>query len=278
MNKQQEEYEKIRVAGRHRLIGVIVFSAIALILALIFSGNKQDEQTSKQPVQPNVNISPIGKKETTPTPPPVQQPTVVETAPVEQVAPVEVTTETAPETASEPIETDILAPALPNDMNKIEDNQTQTADNNKEINIPIQTDVIPQQPVETKPADTPKVAEKPKQTETKKTTTAKNTPVVNKNKDKQSAKNTQTAPIVSKSTTSNKSGAIIQAGAFMNATQAESQRARLAQIGIPAQTVRATTAKGDVYRVRIGPMPSQDAQQTLNKLRSHGIDGIMVGN
>ncbi|MBR7059041.1 MAG: SPOR domain-containing protein [Neisseriaceae bacterium] len=268
MNKQQEEYEKIRVAGRHRLIGVIVFSAIALILALIFSGNKQDEKTSKQPVQPNVNISPIGKKETAP-PPPQTQPTVVETAPVE------VATETAPKNQ----EADVLAPTLPNDMNKIEETQSQPADSNKEINIPIQTDVIPPQPVEEhKPDDVPQVTEKSKQTETKKTTTAKNTPVVNKNKDnKQSAKNTQTAPVVSKST-SNKSGAIIQAGAFMNASQAESQRARLAQIGIPAQTVRASTAKGDVYRVRIGPMPSQDAQQTLNKLRSHGFDGIMVGN
>ncbi len=77
---------------------------------------------------------------------------------------------------------------------------------------------------------------------------------------------------------STKSGALIQAGAFVNAQQAETQRNNLAKIGINAKVYRATTAKGEVYRVRIGPFASnEEARRTLDKVKANGFDGILVG-
>ncbi|MDO5687396.1 MAG: SPOR domain-containing protein [Neisseria sp.] len=78
-------------------------------------------------------------------------------------------------------------------------------------------------------------------------------------------------------TVRNTVGSMIQAGAFTSAQQAEVQRERLAKIGIQSKVYRADTAKGEVYRVRIGPIASDaEAQSTLNTLQRNGFDGIVI--
>ncbi len=56
----------------------------------------------------------------------------------------------------------------------------------------------------------------------------------------------------------------IQTGAFGKASEAENQRGQLALVGVDATVLSPTTSDGkSLYRVRIGPLTSQDEVRTL---------------
>ncbi len=56
----------------------------------------------------------------------------------------------------------------------------------------------------------------------------------------------------------------IQTGAFGKASEAENQRGQLALVGVDATVLSPTTSDGKaLYRVRIGPLTSQDEVRTL---------------
>ena len=57
----------------------------------------------------------------------------------------------------------------------------------------------------------------------------------------------------------------LQVGAFRDATDAESSRAKLALLGFEAHTSERTTDNGTLYRVRMGPF---DQMETMNRMRS----------
>lgn len=70
----------------------------------------------------------------------------------------------------------------------------------------------------------------------------------------------------------------LQAGAFQNAKDAESLRARLALLGIEARVQTATLPdKGVWHRVRVGPYTSvEELDRTRDALKQNGVDTTLI--
>ncbi|HVR48982.1 MAG TPA: SPOR domain-containing protein [Pseudorhodoferax sp.] len=69
----------------------------------------------------------------------------------------------------------------------------------------------------------------------------------------------------------------VQAGAFRTADDAETQRARLAMMGLEARVTEREQAGRTVYRVRMGPYRTrEDAERTKARLDSTGADAALV--
>ena len=71
---------------------------------------------------------------------------------------------------------------------------------------------------------------------------------------------------------------LLQAGAFQNASDADSLKARLALLGVEASVQTTTTPdKGDLYRVRTGPYASiDDLNAARATLKQNGIDTTLI--
>ncbi|MGH8701120.1 MAG: SPOR domain-containing protein, partial [Burkholderiales bacterium] len=70
----------------------------------------------------------------------------------------------------------------------------------------------------------------------------------------------------------------LQAGAFQNAPDADSLRARLALLGIEARIQTATLPdKGEWHRVRVGPYTSvEELGRTRETLKQNGVETILI--
>jgi cell division protein FtsN len=69
----------------------------------------------------------------------------------------------------------------------------------------------------------------------------------------------------------------VQAGAFRNSDEAESQRARLSLMGVEAKVTEREQAGRPVYRVRAGPFEKkEDADRLKGRLESGGLETMMV--
>ena len=69
----------------------------------------------------------------------------------------------------------------------------------------------------------------------------------------------------------------VQAGAFRNPAEAESQRARLAMLGITASVDEREQAGRTIYRVRVGPFAQKAlADLTIEQLQVNGVESALV--
>ncbi len=69
----------------------------------------------------------------------------------------------------------------------------------------------------------------------------------------------------------------VQAGAFRTPEDAESQRARLAMIGIDAQVTEREQSGRTVFRVRVGPFNQKAmADMTQEQLQNNGVEAALV--
>ncbi|WP_066565674.1 SPOR domain-containing protein [Snodgrassella sp. CFCC 13594] len=72
--------------------------------------------------------------------------------------------------------------------------------------------------------------------------------------------------------------ALIQIGAYTSEQQAKAIQQKLTAAGVSAHISQSQTSKGTLYRVRTGTYASRaQAQQKLGSIRSHGLDGIVIG-
>ena len=69
----------------------------------------------------------------------------------------------------------------------------------------------------------------------------------------------------------------VQAGAFRSPEDAESQRAKLAMLGIDAQITEREQSGGTVFRVRVGPFNQKSlADVTREQLEVNGVEAAVV--
>ena len=69
----------------------------------------------------------------------------------------------------------------------------------------------------------------------------------------------------------------VQAGAYRNADEASSQRARMAMAGFESQVSEREQGGRPVYRVRMGPYQNRaDAESVEKQLRTQGFDSALV--
>ena len=69
----------------------------------------------------------------------------------------------------------------------------------------------------------------------------------------------------------------VQIGAFINKTEADSQKAQAALSGFNADISEREQAGRQVYRVRLGPFETKDAADTAKaRLNAAGINGALV--
>ncbi|MBR0128439.1 MAG: SPOR domain-containing protein [Neisseriaceae bacterium] len=195
----------------------------------------------------------VTDKKTPPTQPEVK--IAGKTQPVEKPADLPPPTDTQPEKpAAEPIIIDTVAqPELPSDP---------------VIDTPVEPKVEPKpaQPVpktEKKPATKPvKPAEKPQKTPEKPA--------------KQPEKPAKPSPqdILEGKASGNY---FVQMGAFKTQAQADTQRAKLAQVGISSQIQQGKDKNGNtVYRVRSGALSKAEAEKIRNTAKTHKFDAMIV--
>ena len=69
----------------------------------------------------------------------------------------------------------------------------------------------------------------------------------------------------------------VQMGAFKTQAQADTQRAKLAQVGISSQIQQGKDKNGNtVYRVRSGSLNKADAEKIRNTAKNHKFDAMIV--
>ena len=69
--------------------------------------------------------------------------------------------------------------------------------------------------------------------------------------------------------------AYVQVGIFREVARAEAMRSHLGAIG-PVEVAAVDDGGGQLYRVRIGPMPVADARSALAQVSAHGVQGGSV--
>ncbi len=72
--------------------------------------------------------------------------------------------------------------------------------------------------------------------------------------------------------------ALIQVGAYTDEAQAKTVQQKLAAAGVSASITQSETSKGTLYRVRTQTYASRaQAEQNLSRIRSQGLDGMVIG-
>ncbi|MBQ9184177.1 MAG: SPOR domain-containing protein [Neisseriaceae bacterium] len=242
----REEYEQLKRKNRNRLIGaIVVVAAVALILLAVT--DKKAPQTApevtiagkpQQPIEP-LNL-PTGKEEPqTEKPATEQEPIVIDS--VAQPEPFEPVTDTP-----EPPATVAQKPTQP------------------AAEKPVQKQA--EKPVSRQPEKQPtKQAEKP----------APKQPIKQAEKPapKQPEKLSPQDILEGKTTASY----VVQLGAFKTHAQADTQRAKLAQVGISSQIQQGKDKNGNaVYRVRTGSLNKADADKTVSLAKKHKFDAMIA--
>lgn len=93
------------------------------------------------------------------------------------------------------------------------------------------------------------------------------------------SKAAETAPasVASKSEADDKYIYFLQIGAFKDAADADSTRAKLALVGIEAHVTEKSGDTGTLHRVRVGPFEHADAMNKMrSKLSENGVDAAIV--
>ncbi|MBR0129104.1 MAG: SPOR domain-containing protein [Neisseriaceae bacterium] len=234
----QEQFEELKRKNRNRLIGATAF--VTLGAGVLISALNHQQESSNEIVRVDMPGTP----------------TVLSKAPE--------------------VQTEILQPALPQVAQETTPAPTETAKNipetvqAKKLEKPVTPKIEPK--TETKKTEKPvvtktetKKAEKPvaTKTETKKTDNKKLSP--------QEILNGKAG----KTVTANKTSTI-QIGAFSSSQQAETQKAKLAQIGVNAKVHQAQSANGTVYRVRVQAASSAESERIVKRLKDNGFDSISV--
>lgn len=242
----REEYEQLKRKNRNRLIGaIVVVAAVALILLAVT--DKKAPQTApevtiagkpQQPIEP-LNL-PTGKEEPqTKKPATEQEPIVIDS--VAQPEPFEPVTDTP-----EPPATVAQKPTQPAAEKPVQ----------KQAEKP-----VPRQPEKqpTKQAEKPAPKQPIKQAE--------------KPAPKQPEKLSPQDILEGKTTASY----VVQLGAFKTHAQADTQRAKLAQVGISSQIQQGKDKNGNaVYRVRTGSLNKADADKTVSLAKKHKFDALIT--
>ena len=239
----REEYEQLKRKNRNRLIGAIVVVA-ALGLLLLAVTDKKTPTTAPEvkiagkPQQPAQPLNlPTGKEEKTAEKPAEEKPIVIDS--VAQPEPYEPVIDTP-----EPITTE------------------------KPVKQPEKT--VTEKPIKQpeKPAAEKPKAEKPK---TEKAAVEKKTP--EKPAQKQPEKLSPKDILEGKTTASY----FVQLGAFKTHAQADTQRAKLAQVGISSQIQQGKDKNGNpVYRVRTGTMSKAEADKAASNARAKKFDAMVI--
>ena len=251
----REEYEQLKRKNRNRLIGAIVVVA-ALGLLLLAVTDKKTPTTApevkiagkpQQPAQP-LNL-PTGKEEKTAEKPAEEKPIVIDS--VAQPEPYEPVIDTPePITTEKPVK------------------QPEKTVTEKPIKQPEKT--VTEKPIKQpeKPAAEKPKAEKPK---TEKAAVEKKTP--EKPAQKQPEKLSPKDILEGKTTASY----FVQLGAFKTHAQADTQRAKLAQVGISSQIQQGKDKNGNpVYRVRTGTMSKAEADKAASNARAKKFDAMVI--
>ena len=256
----QEQFEELKRKNRNRLIGATAF--VTLGAGVLISALNHQQESSNEIVRVDMPGTP----------------TVLSQAPE--------------------VQTEILQPALPQVAQETTPAPTETAQNIPETTQPEKAEKPVVTKTETKKTEKPvatktetKKTEKPvvTKTETKKT----EKPVVTKTETKKAEKpvatkmetkktdNKKLSPQeilngkAGKTVTANKTSTI-QIGAFSSSQQAETQKAKLAQIGVNAKVHQAQSANGTVYRVRVQAASSAESERIVKRLKDNGFDSISV--
>ncbi|MBQ9725448.1 MAG: SPOR domain-containing protein [Neisseriaceae bacterium] len=242
----REEYEQLKRKNRNRLIGaIVVVASVALILLAVT--DKKAPQTApevtiagkpQQPIEP-LNL-PTGKEEPQTEKPATEQEPIV----IDSVA------------QPEPFEPVIDTPEPPA---TVAQKPTQPA-----AEKPVQKQA--EKPVSRQPEKQPtRQAEKP----------APKQPIKQAEKPapKQPEKLSPQDILEGKTTASY----VVQLGAFKTHAQADTQRAKLAQVGISSQIQQGKDKNGNaVYRVRTGSLNKADADKTVSLAKKHKFDAMIA--
>ncbi|MBR3426264.1 MAG: SPOR domain-containing protein [Neisseriaceae bacterium] len=242
----REEYEQLKRKNRNRLIGaIVVVAAVALILLAVT--DKKAPQTApevtiagkpQQPIEP-LNL-PTGKEEPqTEKPATEQEPIVIDS--VAQPEPFEPVIDTP-----EPPATVAQKPAQPAAEKTVQKQAEKPVSRQPEKQPTKQAEKpAPKQPI--------KQAEKPAP--------------------KQPEKLSPQDILEGKTTASY----VVQLGAFKTHAQADTQRAKLAQVGISSQIQQGKDKNGNaVYRVRTGSLNKADADKTVSLAKKHKFDAMIA--
>ena len=242
----REEYEQLKRKNRNRLIGaIVVVAAVALILLAVT--DKKAPQTApevtiagkpQQPIEP-LNL-PTGKEEPqTEKPATEQEPIVIDS--VAQPEPFEPVTDTP-----EPPATVAQKPTQPAAEKPVQKQAEKPVSRQPEKQPTRQAEKpAPKQPI--------KQAEKPAP--------------------KQPEKLSPQDILEGKTTASY----VVQLGAFKTHAQADTQRAKLAQVGISSQIQQGKDKNGNaVYRVRTGSLNKADADKTVSLAKKHKFDAMIA--
>ena len=261
----QEQFEELKRKNRNRLIGATAF--VTLGAGVLISALNHQQESSNEIVRVDMPGTP----------------TVLSKAPE--------------------VQTEILQPALPQVAQETTPAPTETAKNIPESTQPEKAEKPVVTKTETKKTEKPVVTktetkkiEKPvvTKTETKKT----EKPVVTKTETKKTEKPVVTKTETKKTETTSKTDnkklspqeilngkagktaanktSTIQIGAFSSSQQAETQKAKLAQIGVNAKVHQAQSANGTVYRVRVQAASSAESERIVKRLKDNGFDSISV--
>lgn len=142
---------------------------------------------------------------------------------------------------------------------------------------PVKTDTKTE-PKKTKQSETPKLTPSRPSNEVKPTPQqildAGNIEKARELARKQATNRQNTPAPAAKRSTSNSGGVVIQAGAYGSRNAAESQRARLALLGVQAKIVEANVNGKATFRVQTSRMEGSQANQTRSLLQRNGVSTL----
>ena len=300
----QEQFEELKRKNRNRLIGATAF--VTLGAGVLISALNHQQESSNEIVRVDMPGTPTVLSKAPEVQTEILQPALPQVAQETTPAPTEtaknIPESTQPEKAEKPVvtKTETKKTEKPvvtkTETKKIEKpvvTKTETKKTEKPVVTKTETKKT-EKPVvtktETKKTEKPMVtktetkkAEKPvvTKTETKKT----EKPVVTKTETKktETTSKTDNKKLSPQEILNGKAGktaanktSTIQIGAFSSSQQAETQKAKLAQIGVNAKVHQAQSANGTVYRVRVQAASSAESERIVKRLKDNGFDSISV--
>ena len=287
----REEYEQLKRKNRNRLIGAIVLvAAISLILLAV-----TDKKTP--PTQPEVKISgrtqqaneplnlPTGKENSTQL-----EKTIEEEQPIiiDSVAQPDLPFEPVTDSPVEKRSTSQTTPTKPTtDKSTSQSTSAKTAAEKSTSQSTSAKTAAEKSTSQSTSAKTvaKKSTSKPVEKITKKTETKPATQTTQSNQGKKAETKRPQQEIQSKKPSPKdilegraNNNYFVQMGAFKTQSQADTQRAKLAQVGISSKIYQGKDKNGNtIYRVRSNSFATRDeAQQILNTAKTHKFDAMIV--
>ena len=286
----QEQFEELKRKNRNRLIGATAF--VTLGAGVLISALNHQQESSNEIVRVDMPGTPTVLSKAPEVQTEILQPALPQVAQETTPAPTE-TAKNIPETVqAKKLEKPVTPKIEPKTETKKTEKPVVTKTETKKAEKPVVSKTETkktEKPVVTKTET--KKAEKPvaTKTETKKTEKPVVTKTETKKAEKPVATKTETKKTdnkklspqeilngkAGKTVTANKTSTI-QIGAFSSSQQAETQKAKLAQIGVNAKVHQAQSANGTVYRVRVQAASSAESERIVKRLKDNGFDSISV--